>query len=317
MAPEVVAVAVERLADRTTVASPSPETVEALTAAGLPARHAPLPALADGEADAVALLDDELGRAGEHAEGVLADASRVLVAGGLLAVAARSTVHAAATGAATSGPRTFTARELDRLLGHNGLFVEVLCAPGAAAVLAGRAPAYDPDLDCRPGLLDAGATVVAVGRRHPGEAARSAAFFASLPRKVVAAATLCRDGDGRLLLVHDSFKRHWTIPGGVVDADEDPRAGAERETWEEAGLRVRAGRLLGLFAASWPDRLVLVYEAEPVDTIPDLLAPLHTHEIDAVEWVALDEALTRLAPPIAEQVTRCLDAPGGSWRQTT
>lgn len=313
MAPEILAVAVERLMGTAPV-SPSPDTARALSAAGLEAEHATLADLPDGAVPALVLLDDELGRAGEHADGLLARATQLITGGGLILASARGAVHAAATQAGGPG-RRFTARELERALGHHGFVVELLCAPGAARALAGAPPAYDPELDRLPGLLDAAPTIVALGRRYPDAAARSAAFFSSLPCKVVAAATLCRDAADRLLVVHDSFKGHWTIPGGVVDADEDPRVGAERETWEEAGLRVRAGRLLGVFAGSWPDRLVMVYDAEPLGDTAAPLTPRHGHEIDAVTWMALDDAFARLDPAVAEQVRRCLTEPGGSWRR--
>lgn len=312
MAPELLAVALEQLPGVRAV-TPTGATAAALGTAGLAVRCASLQELSDGAAEAVVLLDDELTVAGQHAEGLLAEVARVLGVGGLVLVSVRGRVHAAATSPAAQGRRTFDAAELARLLGHRGFAVELLCAPGAASTLAGRGAVYEPDLDRQPGLLDAGPKVVALGRRHAGDQARSAAFFASLPRKVIAAAVICRDEAGRLLVVHDTFKRHWTIPGGVVDADEDPRAGAERETREEAGLQVRAERLLGVFSSSWPDRLVLVYDAAAPDAAAPLI-PLHAHEIDAVEWVPLDDALQRLAPSIAEQVRRCLSDPGGTWR---
>lgn len=306
--------AVQHLAD-TAAVSPSSATSRALTAAGLAVARANLSDLAPKTATAVVLLDDELSHAGEHADGLLAQAAQVLAGGGLLVAAVPSAIHAVATGQEATAGRTYTARELSRALGHHGFTVEHVCAPGAARMLAGAAAAYEPALDRQPGLLDAAPRIVAVGRRYPDDGARSAAFFASLPRKIVAAATLCADEQGRLLVVHDTFKRHWTIPGGVVDADEDPRAGAERETWEEAGLRVCAGRLLGLFAASWPDRLALVYAADALGDTSAPLTPRHAHEIDAVTWASPDEALAMLAPRIAEQVRRCLDSPGGSWWQ--
>ncbi|MEX0658592.1 MAG: NUDIX hydrolase [Egibacteraceae bacterium] len=314
MSPELVAVAVERLAGIRAV-TPSTATARTLTDAGLRVDPVALTDLGAASAPAVVLLDDELARAGEHAEGLLAQAAQVLVRGGLVVAGARGTVHAAVTGRGRDPGRTFTAVELSRALGHHGFAVELLCAPGAGRALAGTAAAYEPDTDRQPGLLDAAPHVVAAGRRYPDDAARSAAFFSSLPRKVVAAATLCHDAQGRLLCVHDSFKRHWTIPGGVVDADEDPRTGAERETWEEAGLRVRGGDLLGVFAASWPDRLILIYAATALDDTTQRLIPRHSHEIDDVAWLPHDEALARLAPHKADQVRRCLDTPGGTWRQ--
>jgi ADP-ribose pyrophosphatase YjhB (NUDIX family) len=173
---------------------------------------------------------------------------------------------------------------------------------------------YDPVADRLPGLLDAGPRVLAAGRAPRDAADRSRAFFDTLPRKVVAAATLTRDPAGRVLIVHDSFRCHWTIPGGVVDADEDPRAAAERETHEESGVRVTATGLLGVFSGSWPDRLVLVYAAAPVATGTPAPRPVHAHEVDDAAWVGLDEALRRINPVTRAQLRRCLDEPGGTWR---
>lgn len=44
------------------------------------------------------------------------------------------------------------------------------------------------------------------------------------------------DNDGKLFLLNLTYKNHWNIPGGVVDADESPRAAAIREVREEIGL---------------------------------------------------------------------------------
>lgn len=262
--------------------------------------------------DAVALLADELSTAGEHAETLINAATALVRPGGLIVVTARSALHAP-DGSAVRG---YTAEELRRALGHHGIAVELLCAPGAAAIVRGDPDgAFDPALDRLPGLADAAPTLLAGGRAAPSSLQRSEAFFATLPYKVVAASVVCRDDEGRLLIVHDTFKGHWTIPGGVVDADEDPRSGAAREAWEEAGVRVAAGVVLGVFAASWPDRIVLVYDAAPLADADHRHTPVHAHEIDDVAWVPLERALQMLAPHVAEQVRHCLDHPGGTLRQ--
>jgi 8-oxo-dGTP diphosphatase len=48
----------------------------------------------------------------------------------------------------------------------------------------------------------------------------------------------------------------WVIPGGYVDRNEEVRAAAIRETFEETGLRTHIRGLLGVY--SYPGRLAVV-----------------------------------------------------------
>ncbi|TMD60400.1 MAG: NUDIX hydrolase [Chloroflexi bacterium] len=56
--------------------------------------------------------------------------------------------------------------------------------------------------------------------------------------------------DGKVLLVKRGvtpYRGWWDIPGGYLEADEHPEAGARRELREETGLRVRLRGLLGVY----------------------------------------------------------------------
>ena len=84
--------------------------------------------------------------------------------------------------------------------------------------------------------------------------------------KVGAAALVVQDG--RLLLLqrgHEPFKGLWNIPAGYVEANEAPARAAERETFEECGLRISAGRLVDAYYFDDDPRgngVLLVYACE-------------------------------------------------------
>src|SRR5947207_11848822 len=57
--------------------------------------------------------------------------------------------------------------------------------------------------------------------------------------------------DDALLLVRRTMepgRGRWALPGGFLDAGEDPRAAAARETLEETSVEVDVGAVLDVFA---------------------------------------------------------------------
>ncbi|MEU6559296.1 NUDIX hydrolase [Nocardia nova] len=54
------------------------------------------------------------------------------------------------------------------------------------------------------------------------------------------------DGGGRVLLIRDRSDERWTLPGGWCDILEPPSKAIEREVEEEAGLTVRAHKLVAV-----------------------------------------------------------------------
>ena len=89
--------------------------------------------------------------------------------------------------------------------------------------------------------------------------ARRLAIRILFPRFPVGAVAIVRDGEGRVLLVRQTYHRagvRWAAPGGWLTRGETPREAAARETFEETGLRVMAGRVLDI--GSGPYREVSV-----------------------------------------------------------
>jgi ADP-ribose pyrophosphatase YjhB (NUDIX family) len=54
----------------------------------------------------------------------------------------------------------------------------------------------------------------------------------------------------KLLLVRERLDGGWTMPGGWADVGDLPSKAAEREAWEEAGFRVQARRVVGIYDAN-------------------------------------------------------------------
>jgi ADP-ribose pyrophosphatase YjhB (NUDIX family) len=65
--------------------------------------------------------------------------------------------------------------------------------------------------------------------------------------------------EGKLLLVRERKDGGWTMPGGWADVGDLPSEAAEREVWEEAGFKVKATRLIGVYDSNRFDPLDLFH----------------------------------------------------------
>jgi 8-oxo-dGTP pyrophosphatase MutT (NUDIX family) len=126
-------------------------------------------------------------------------------------------------------------------------------------------------------------------------------------RPHAAAVVVWRRGDrGReylLLHRHHQGPEHqgdwaWTSPAGARLPGENPRAAAERELFEETGLRLRiAGPLehvtdeVALFVAEAPQNVRIVVDPEH----------------DRFEWEPLEEAAGRCLPAVVGESFRIVD----------
>lgn len=75
---------------------------------------------------------------------------------------------------------------------------------------------------------------------------------------------------GRLLMVRERMDNGWTMPGGWADVGDVPSHAAEREVYEEAGFRVRARKVIGVYDANRTGPLE-IFHAFKVVFLCDLL----------------------------------------------
>ncbi|WP_139137305.1 NUDIX hydrolase, partial [Vibrio tasmaniensis] len=66
----------------------------------------------------------------------------------------------------------------------------------------------------------------------------------TLPDHIAGALCVVR-ADNQIVLVDELITGQLSLPGGTVVSGESPSVAAQRETWEEAGLSVTVGDVLG------------------------------------------------------------------------
>lgn len=107
--------------------------------------------------------------------------------------------------------------------------------------------------------------------------------------------------EDKLLLVRERSDGGWTMPGGWADVGDVPSQSAEREVWEEAGFRVKACKLIGVYDANRHGPLEL-FHAYKLIFLCDLLdgAPRPSNETSEVAFFGQDE----VPEPLSGERTR-------------
>lgn len=140
-----------------------------------------------------------------------------------------------------------------------------------------------------------------------------------------------REGALEVLLVHPGgpFWKHkdagaWTIPKGLVEPGEDPRACALRELREETGLDYagelvelgaitqKGGKRVTAWAAAWEfDPASLVSSTFEMEWPPKSGKRATFSEVDRAEWFSVDHAREKINPaqaPLLDTLAVLLDS---------
>jgi ADP-ribose pyrophosphatase YjhB (NUDIX family) len=100
----------------------------------------------------------------------------------------------------------------------------------------------------------------------------------------------------KLLLVRERSDGGWSMPGGWADVGDIPSKAAEREVWEEAGCRVSARKLIGVYDANRTGPLEL-FHAFKIVFLCDYLGgePGSSAETSEAAFFGSEELPTRLS----------------------
>ena len=131
-------------------------------------------------------------------------------------------------------------------------------------------------------------------------------------RKRVAADVLIRDEAGRVLIVDPTYKEGWDLPGGMIEANEAPRAGLARELAEELGISRDIGRPLVVewigAHGPWDDQIVFVFDGG-VMTDSDIAA-VHVSDPEIATWrfTDVDDARAMMREHIGRRLVSAVRA---------
>ncbi|MET7573534.1 NUDIX hydrolase [Streptomyces sp. NPDC005492] len=124
-------------------------------------------------------------------------------------------------------------------------------------------------------------------------------------RKKVSVGGISFDGEGRILLVNPSYKDRWDLPGGILEAGEDPVGGLRREIREELGVDCRVGQLRSVDygASDWEgaEVLMLTFFVE-LDARSPQDFDFVDGEITEVAYHTPETALTMVTPRMTDRL---------------
>jgi 8-oxo-dGTP pyrophosphatase MutT (NUDIX family) len=133
---------------------------------------------------------------------------------------------------------------------------------------------------------------------------RRALIHLGAPSFSVGAMCVIERDDGDLLLVRQSYRDGWGVPGGLLRRREEPADGARREAEEEVGVVVETQGEPVVVIDARVRRIDVVFRCRIRPPVPDVVAPASV-EIAEVRWFPRD-ALPRMQRETAEALRRVL-----------
>ena len=118
--------------------------------------------------------------------------------------------------------------------------------------------------------------------------------------------------DGRILAVQRMDTGAWVTPGGVVEPHESIRDAAVREVYEETGIRVDLGPLVGIYQNLSTDVVSFMFSARAADDAATRASEETTH----VRWLTLREAAELMSQAFATRVRDAFEQPAPAVLRT-
>ena len=122
--------------------------------------------------------------------------------------------------------------------------------------------------------------------------------------------------DNKLLMVRERLDGGWTMPGGWADVGDVPSQAAEREVWEEAGFRVKARKVVGVYDANRVEGWISLYHSYKLVFLCEIVGgeASPSNETSEVSFFGAGEipsnlSVERTPPRIIRDAFRVLEEP--------
>ena len=128
---------------------------------------------------------------------------------------------------------------------------------------------------------------------------------ATQTRFTVTAGALIFNNEGQVLLLKHRFRAGsgWGIPGGFLEAGEQPEEAMRRELREEIGLEVEEVEIFTSRSFKKPQQVEILFRCRA-----DAAVKPRTIEVERAEWFsvhALPEGLPKDQRPLVERAAAC------------
>lgn len=133
--------------------------------------------------------------------------------------------------------------------------------------------------------------------------------MADTPKHSVSVAGIVVDDQDRVLVIQRRDNGHWEPPGGVLELDETPEQGVQREVFEETGVHVEVDRLTGVYKNMPRGIIALVFRCRPSSG-----AAAVSTETSNVAWLTLTDAESSMDSAYAVRVRDAFSSSGAAVR---
>lgn len=137
-------------------------------------------------------------------------------------------------------------------------------------------------------------------------------FLKNLSKKRIAVGALFFNNKGELLILRTSYKKGWTIPGGIVEIFESPKQALLREIEEEIGFKLKIIRCVAIdyrtekYKNYNDESLQLLFLGKKLNKEDAREIKIDGKEIIEYKFVKLKEAIRLVSPRLAARIKQSM-----------